>query len=156
MSSPLAVVTESDVEEVMNWFSDSQSVKIWGGPPFRIPFTRESFFKDCCLDDFATYSLWNPDGEMTAFGQLGDRYQRAHLARLISNPAFRGQGAGRQLIQCLLDEARRITSYRECGLFVYRNNEPALKCYQSVGFAVEVFPEGAPSPELCHYMTVKL
>lgn len=41
----------------------------------------------------------------------------------------------------------------ECGLFVYKNNEPAYRCYLSFGFKIHDYPHDAPMREQCYYMT---
>ncbi|MCH9694425.1 MAG: GNAT family N-acetyltransferase [Gammaproteobacteria bacterium] len=152
MSLVLDTVLSDDVDEVMGWFTDAAAVDIWGGPAFRFPFTRETFHEDCRWQDFATFCLRDTD-RLLAFGQLGERYRRAHLARLIANPAVRGRGVGKQLIMLMLDEARRSLEHPECGLFVYKHNKPAYHCYLSVGFEVQDYPEDAPMPEKCLYLT---
>jgi len=153
MSWPLIRVDAADIDELMTWFPDARSVDVWAGPKFPFPFDRQSFHAGCCWQEFASYGLRNPSDELAAFGQLGSRYGRSHLARLISNPAMRRQGVGRRLLESLIDVARRERDCAEVGLFVYRNNIPAYRCYRSVGFEVQDYPEGAPYPDLCYYLT---
>jgi ribosomal protein S18 acetylase RimI-like enzyme len=151
----LDTVVDDDVNEVMEWFTDAASVDIWGGPAFRFPFTRTSFHEDCRWKEFATYCVRGEE-RLLAFGQLGERYERAHLARLITNPRVRGQGVGKQLIMLMLDEARSVFDYSECGLFVYSHNKLAYHCYRSVGFEVQDYPPDAPMPDKCLYLTRKM
>lgn len=155
MSFVLDTVASDDVDEVMGWFGDAASVDIWGGPAFRFPFTRETFHEDCRWQDFSTYCMRGNE-QLLAFGQLGERYRRAHLARLIANPTMRGQGIGKQLIMLMLDKAREAYDHTECGLFVYKHNRPAYHCYRSVGFEVQNYPDDAPMPDECLYLTCKL
>ena len=152
MSWSLVKVTESDVDELMTWFPTRESVDIWGGPVFRFPFTRETFHEDCHWDEFATYRLQDEQSEFAAFGQMGERYGRSHFARLIANPEMRGQGVGKKLMLHLMEEARRQQGNDEFGLFVYRDNAPALHCYQSVGFEITEYPDDAPMPDECYYL----
>lgn len=142
-----------DIDELMKWFPDARSVKIWGGPAFRFPFDRESFFEDCRWQDFSSYCLRSPDNEFAAFGQTGSRYGRAHLARLISNPNMRRSGVGRKLLELLIAAVSKEQDFPEVGLLVYKDNTPAYQCYQSVGFEVQEYPDGAPLPGECYYMT---
>ena len=137
----------------MKWFPDARSIEIWGGPGFRYPFTRRTFRKDIHWGEISSYSLRKPDGELAAFGQLRSRFQRPHLARLVTHPEMRGHGIGRRLITSLMDTAKREYDTSECGLFVYKHNEAAYRCYRSLGFEIHDYPEGAPMRELCHYMT---
>lgn len=152
MSWSLVKVTESDIDELMTWFPSRESVDIWGGPVFRFPFTRETFHEDCRWSEFATYRLQDENGTFAAFGQIGERYDRSHFARLVANPEMRGQGTGKALMLHLMDEARRLHDNDEFGLFVYRDNGPALHCYQSVGFEITDYPDDAPMPDECYYL----
>lgn len=153
MSGSLHPAVAADIDELMGWFPDAHSLDIWGGPTFRFPFDRSSFHEDCCWQKFPSYCLRNVGGEFIAFGQLGSRYERSHLARLVTNPEIRGRGCGRQLIEELMAVARVKQDYSEVGLFVYRDNQPAFRCYESLGFEIKPYPADASMPEKCYYMT---
>lgn len=152
MSWSLVRVAESDVDELMTWFPTRESVDVWGGPIFRFPFTRESFLEDCRWKEFDTYRLQDVHGTFAAFGQIGERYGRSHFARLVANPEMRGCGVGSRLMNHLMDEARQLHHNDEFGLFVYRDNKPALSCYRSVGFEISDYPDDAPMPDKCYYL----
>jgi len=151
----LAPAAEIDFDEVMSWFPDAQSVDIWGGPNFRFPFTGETFREDCGVDVMTSYVLRNSAGELAAFGQSYDRQGRGHLARLVSNPALRRQGAGRQLIRMIIAALEIAGDYDEYSLFVYRHNTPAYQCYLSLGFVVVDYPDDAAMPDKCFFLTRK-
>ncbi|MDH3821716.1 MAG: GNAT family N-acetyltransferase, partial [Gammaproteobacteria bacterium] len=110
----LAATSAAELDQIMGWFPDAVSVSIWGGPDFRFPFTAETFREDCRLDAVESFSLRNAEGQLAAFGQAYERDGRGHLARLVSNPRMRRQGAGRQLIERIimsLEEARDYDEY---------------------------------------------
>lgn len=144
---------DADISELMSWFPDTHSVRIWGGPRFRYPFTDESFREDCHIEKMSSFCLRNPDGAMTAFGQMYDRHRRGHLARLISHPEMRRQGIGKRLITMLIRAARQLYDYPECSLFVYRNNDPAYRCYLAMGFILQEYPDDAEMKEECYFLT---
>ncbi|MEK6247594.1 MAG: GNAT family N-acetyltransferase [Planctomycetales bacterium] len=152
MSWSFDTACEADIDELMTWFPDAHSVDIWGGPRFRFPFDRETFFADCRWQDFTSFCLRNPENELAAFGQLGSRYDRFHLARLVANPGMRGQGVGRKLMEMMIEAARKRQDHSRIALFVYKDNEPAYRCYQALGFEVQEYPEGAPMSEKCFYL----
>jgi ribosomal protein S18 acetylase RimI-like enzyme len=152
MSWELDVASERDIDELMTWFADAHSVDIWGGPAFRYPFDRTSFREDCRWLEFSSYSLRNPDGELAAFGQLGSRFERSHLARLVTHPDMRGQGVGRKLLERMIIVAQSESELKEVALFVYKHNEPACRCYRSMGFEIQDYPDGAPLRDECYYM----
>jgi len=149
----LEATSDSDIIELMGWFPDRHSVDIWGGPGFRFPFTRESFVEDCRMDIMRSFTLRNAEGRIAAFGQLYDRHGRGHLARLISNPGMRRQGAGKRLIAMLMQVAREQFDFHEYSLFVYRSNEPAYRCYLDMGFRVQEYPADAKMKDKCYFLT---
>ena len=151
----LASAKDADIDEVMTWFHDAASVDIWGGPGFRFPFTRETFQHDCRLDIMDSYSLRDNQGRLAAFGQSYERDGRGHLARLVSNPVLRRREAGRQLIRMIIASLEERCDYDEYSLFVYRHNEPAYQCYLSLGFVVQDYPDDAPMPDTCYFLTRK-
>jgi len=153
MSWSLVRIEAEDIAELMTWFADARAVNYWGGPSFRFPFDRESFDKDCRWGDFSSYCLRSPDREFAAFGQMGSRYGRAHLARLVVNPDMRGRGVGRKLLESLIFVAHAEQKYREIGLLVYKDNTAAYQCYLALGFEVQDYPDGALLPGECHYLT---
>lgn len=149
----LAPATDPEFDDVMSWFPDAHSVDIWGGPNFRYPFTRETFLEDCRVDLMTSYALRNRAGVLAAFGQSYEREGRGHLARLVSNPALRRQGAGRKLVQMIIAALQTADAYDEYSLFVYRDNAPAYQCYLSLGFVVARYPSDAPLPDKCFFLT---
>lgn len=152
-SCTLEIATAGDIDELMDWFPDAESVQIWGGPRFRYPFTRGSFIKDCRIKRVTSYSLRRADGAMLAFGQVYARDNRAHLARLIANPVLRRLGYGKLLVEKIIGVLRHEREYAEVSLFVYRHNEPAYHCYRSMGFAVQDYPDDAALKGQCYFMT---
>ena len=139
----------------MTWFPDAESVNIWGGPNFRFPFTGGTFREDCHLDLMQSWVLRNESGQLAAFGQAYERDGRGHLARLVSNPELRRRSAGRTLIEMIVASLEETRAYDEYSLFVFRDNVPAYRCYLSLGFVVQDYPEGAPMPEKCYFLTKK-
>lgn len=149
----LKAPSDADIEELMRWFPDAQSVDRWGGPRFRYPFTPGTFRADCRIHEVQTYCLRNPPGRMCAFGQVYDRNDRGHLARLITHPDMRRQGIGRRLIRMLTQAAGRSGAYTRFSLFVYKDNEAAYRCYLATGFTVQKYPDDAPLKDRCYFLT---
>ena len=156
MSWSLVPVVDADMEELMTWLPDAAAVDLWSGPKFRYPFTRRSFRKDCRWSELASYRLQDSRSTFAAFGQISERHDRVHFARLITNPVLRGCGVGGRLLQHLIDAAGSQYDYEECGLFTYRHNAPALRCYQSAGFLIADYPKDAPMADRCYYLKRKL
>jgi len=153
MSWSLEIASEADIDELMTWFPNAHCVDIWGGPRFRYPFDRETFHEDSRWQEYSSFCLRNANQEFIAFGQLGTRYKRSHLARLVVNPEIRRQGAGRKLLEMIIDVARESQECEEVALFVYKNNESAYQCYLALGFEVQAYPDDAPMADKCFYLT---
>src|SRR5688572_24995217 len=86
------------LKELMAWFPDARTLRTWGGPDFRFPFTPASFREDAKLDDIDSFSLvCGDDGGLAAFGQCYLRIGRCHFGRVAVAPARRGRGLGTRL-----------------------------------------------------------
>ena len=72
-------------------------------------------------------------GTPVAYGEVWDDDGEAELARLIVDPAARGQGVGRRLAALLAGEARAM-GYTAVWLRVLPDNAAALAAYRAAGF----------------------
>lgn len=145
--------TAIDVEELMSWFPQDADVLVWGGPAFRYPFTRKTFFEDVHWGRMLSFSLRDPARTFSAFGQVYERIGRINLARLIVHPGMRGRGVGKRLLEMLMTASRGLFACEEYSLFVYRENVTALECYKSMGFVIRDYPDGVPYADICYYLT---
>ncbi len=149
----LRAVVEADIDTLMQWFPTFEDVNVWGGPSFRYPFTRESFFADIDWGRMASFGLFDAQDSLAAFGQLYDREERIHLARLVVDPERRGRGIGRRLIEMLMVTGKDLYRRNEYSLFVYRANEPAYRCYRALGFEIADYPPDVPHADVCDFLT---
>lgn len=136
----LKPVTRDQVEQMMRWFPDRRSCEIWGGPKFRFPFTRTTFFEDICVGDLPSYALLD-DKSFVGFGQYYRRVGRYHVGRLVISPEHRSRGLGAWLIGSLVARARGDFVASECSLFVLPDNIPAVRLYEKLGFVRVAYPE---------------
>lgn len=144
---------DGDFDTLMTWFANSPDVRRWGGPEFEYPFTAASFRRDCHWPDMASFSLRDDDGELLAFGQFYDRDGHINLARIGVRPGLRGQGIGRRFLSRLMAAGRERLELPSFSLYVYRDNEAALRCYRSLGFRIRPYPPGEKLADVCYYMT---
>ena len=149
----LRAAAPADVDAMMLWFGGKADVVIWGGPSFRYPFTRRSFRKDIYWGRMASYSLFDPGGRFTAFGQLYVRSGRINLARLVVDPALRGRGIGKRLVELLMRAGAARFPCEEFSLFVFRDNVRAWRCYEAMGFVIDDYPHDMPHADVCYYLT---
>ncbi len=140
MNLQLDQTTEAHIEEIKTWLPDRESCVVWGGPHMRYPFINKSFEEDIRWQELATYSLTNENHFLIGFGQLYEKLDRLHLARLIINPTQRGRSYGKVLISKLLAAGLKNFSVSSASLFVYRHNRIALHCYRKMGFTEHPYP----------------
>jgi len=140
-----------DLLTMTSWFDSEQALHQWAGPNFRFPYSDASFLEDLNLDQLTSYGLYNEDNTLLGFGQCYERLGRNHLARLVINPAYRGQGLSLELIPRLIEEANKQFPRLETSLFVLKQNAVAISCYKKLGFEFFEYPEDNPLPG-CFYM----
>jgi ribosomal protein S18 acetylase RimI-like enzyme len=148
----LLAAADHHLAELMGWFPDPASCRIWGGPDFRFPFTAETFRADAKFDGSPSFSLLGDAGELLGFGQYYLRAGRCHLARLAVSPQHRGLGCGEFMVRELCRRGAKELQTSHCSLFVYDYNTAAIRLYHRLGFAFEPYPEATPLPEGCLYM----
>ncbi len=143
---------DADIDAVMSWFGTEHDVLSWGGPKFRYPFTAETFRKDCHFPQMNSFGLFDDDGALLAFGQLYDRNGRINLARLVVRPERRGEGLGQRLVEELMAIGPTLLPLTQFSLFVNRDNTPALRCYQALGFEIDDYPEDQILADQCYFL----
>lgn len=115
-------------------FNDVAALTQWGGEGFRFPPRHTEFLQQLQLPDTQSYVLLDERKNLMAFGQLCDRFDRLHLARLLVLPDYRGQRLSGPLICALLAAGLQLWPERQASLYVFRNNQPALRSYLRLGF----------------------
>jgi ribosomal protein S18 acetylase RimI-like enzyme len=136
--------------ELMSWFPDAMSLRTWGGPESRFPFSESTFREDAKLASLPTWSLVGDDGELVAFGQCYLRAGRCHMGRLAVSPRARSRGHGKELIRRLSEWGRAEFGVDSDSLFVAPDNPRARDLYRRLGFSETSYPE--PSPEVAHFI----
>ena len=146
--------SDNHIQALMSWFTNEKELADWSGPNFRFPYDFSSFSEDLKLNTFCSFALLSSDkNDVLAFGQYYQRIGRCHLARLIVNPTFRGQGIAAQLIQKIIKTGSKELNVIECSLFVFNHNKQAIKAYVKQGFSVVDYPEKL-ALDNCLYMVL--
>ena len=137
----LVATTRDHLRQMMAWFPDAESCRLWGGHDFRFPCSEATFVADSRCETLPTYSLLGEQGELLGFGQYCDRIGRCHLSRLAISPDCRGRGLGTRLITELIELGAPALGASECSLFVARINPAAARLYRRLGFTVAPYPD---------------
>lgn len=155
-SAALLPADEGHIVELMSWFADGRELADWGGPDFQLPFTPETFDRDCRWRELASFVLLTEARQMVAFGQYYLSYDAVRLARLAVSPRHRRQGFGELLIDKLIEEGVQALGVSSACLFVIRSNESAFALYRKLGFEIAEYPPDAAMGDNCYFMTRQL
>ena len=125
--------SENNLEEVISWVRDKEECRTWAGPDVSFPIERSKLSEQIAFTPDNSY-ICISDNSLVAFGQIFIMTKSySHMARIITNPEYRGQGFGRAICSSLVEFASKLDS-NGVSLNVYRNNVRALSLYQSLGF----------------------
>tara|TARA_R110002126_G_scaffold268921_6_gene412557 strand:- start:165 stop:614 length:450 start_codon:yes stop_codon:yes gene_type:complete len=125
--------TAADLADVSSWVRTHADCQSWAGPAVSFPIVLSRLSAEIMFCQDNSFSVNTADG-LAGFGQLIQLTdERYHLARIITNPAYRGQGIARYLCTQLINTGwQRGASV--LSLNVYRNNAKAQRLYQQLGF----------------------
>ena len=117
---------------VLSWAQDDTELDYWASLSER---PAPSVFGQW-LSEPDTYGRLLLDERPVAYGELwvSGPESEVELARILVAPESRGRGVGRELVACLVAEARghQVSS---AWVRVVSSNEPALRCYVGAGFS---------------------
>jgi ribosomal-protein-alanine N-acetyltransferase len=124
--------TANDAPTIIGWFPTRLEAVWWGGRAVPDPLTA-----DWLVDQFGQGRFWVwCDGEGAIHAVAGLRAMEGGLAwlnRFGIAPAMRGQGLAAELMDEVIEIARRRGDHR-MGLGVYGSNHIARRVYDRLGF----------------------
>jgi len=141
----LASFTRADFPRLLAWAVSPEFLMQWAGPLFRWPLDEaqlEAYLAPTHLDP-PPRIIWRaedlsgvPVGHLE-LNMIDRDHRSAVLARVLVEPARRGQGFGRAMIAPALDVAFGDLRLHRVELRVFDFNVSALRCYDSLGFVRE-------------------
>ena len=115
---------------------DLEAVAALEAESFTNPWTREMLERELAQSDVARiYVLRMPGTPVAAFCACWVVADELHINTIAVNPALRRQGLARALLGHVLTSTMG-EGIRRATLEVRRSNEPALRLYERLGFAV--------------------
>ena len=136
-----------DYPRLIGWIQSEESMILWSGPYFQFPLNIQQLddyllssygklppkriykVKDVCLQEIIGHIELN---------HIDRRNNAATVSKvLIGLPENRGKGYGRAMIKELLRIAFEVEKLHRVDLKVFDFNNPAIKCYESLGFQIE-------------------
>ena len=133
-----------DVRLLTTWIRSQGQLRVWAGPSLTWPLTEPALraYADAASGVQLIWTAFTmTDGERV--GQpvghacllVREGGCEARLSRVLVNPARRGEGLGRALVAGAVRAAFAIEGIQTLTLGVYAHNTPALRLYESLGFA---------------------
>jgi RimJ/RimL family protein N-acetyltransferase len=132
-----------DYGRLVDWIDSPEKLLLWGGTLFTYPLTEDQL-----RDHY--------EGSQGAVGRRGfrgvedgrtvgslelDRIDREHhsasISRVIVDPDERGRGVASGMLREVLGLCFLELDLHRVELRVFASNEPAIACYESVGFVRE-------------------
>lgn len=102
---------------------------------FTNPWSREMFEWEARNSDVARVYVAEVASRVVAYCATWVVFDELHINTLAVEPALRRQGLARRLLEAVFSEAVRLGA-RRATLEVRSLNEPALRLYEGLGFAV--------------------
>ena len=136
--------TDDDPERIVGWTGSPAALLQWAGSVFSFPLDAAQLrgHLDEIKDSGPTHRAYAAvvDSRLVGYLELADidrENRSARVARVIVDPAERGNGYGtammREVVRIGFDEL----DLHRIGLRVFDFNEPAIECYETVGFVRE-------------------
>ncbi len=101
---------------------------------FTVPWTLSDFEKETSANPLAVYIVAENEGAIIGYAGLWCIVDEGHITNVAVHPDFRNEGIGKNLVEILLDKARRKARTKNFTLEVRVSNEAAIKLYEGFGF----------------------
>lgn len=134
MTFALRPASAADYATLGAWLPDRDAVGQWYGRSIPVPVAVAEL--QCQLEEPDTHQFfWAEASTLIGFGLYSlPAPGTAHLARLLIDPAHRGQGHGRALCAALIEAARVHSNARAMTVEVMRDHIRARNLCSSFGF----------------------
>lgn len=134
---------ERDYGQIVEWIDSPKLLTQWGGTPFSYPLTEDQLREHYETDDERPQRKGFKavvDGDMVGTIEL-DRINRRHdsaaISRVFVDPDHRNRGVGKAMVRRTVDWGFDDLGLHRIHLAVFEFNDPAISCYQTVGFVCE-------------------
>ena len=134
---------KEDAPIIAEWLRSEEELYKWSADRFnKYPLTGEDINENYApqIESGRFYPLTAVDENETIVGHFIIRYPRddddssVRFGFVIVNPAIRGKGYGKELLQLGIGYVKEHLSAKRIDLGVFENNESARYCYEAVGF----------------------
>ena len=142
-------IPDRDFDAIRNWISDERTHAMWCAGLIGYPLEKGNFLQ--VMDNIgirfgdAPFVMITGEGKAAGFFcfSVDPATNEGKLKFVIVDPALRGTGMGKTMLKLALEYAFSAAKADAVQLSVFQENTAALKCYESVGFAVRRTDAGA-------------
>lgn len=125
-----------DYTALVEWIPDGPAARRWAGPELRWPQDGPGLALALHRGAATPLALVDEHDRLIGFGEYYPQPpDRVRLARLIVDPARRGQRLVDELTRALINHARQKLAFETIELGVFADNEPAVRAYRRLGFS---------------------
>jgi len=134
---------KEDARIIAGWIRSEEELYKWSADRFnKYPLTGDDINENYAphLETGRFYPLTAVDDNGDVLGHFIIRYPRddddssVRFGFVIVDPAMRGKGCGKKLLQLGIGYVKEHLSATRIDLGVFENNESARHCYEAVGF----------------------
>ena len=130
---------KEDAPIILGWIKNKTDLRKWSADRYRdYPATPDEMAQLYAPDNMTP--LTAEDENCNIIAHIAIRipdianHKAVKLGFIIVDDSLRGKGYGKELIRKTIDYARKNLNATSISLGVFKNNPPALHCYESVGF----------------------
>ena len=130
---------ESWCPMLFSWIQNEEELAYWSGYTFKKQgFSISNLRQHIRRSDLYSFAGLDQNEELVAYGEVIHRpnLQKLSLCRLIIRPKCRGIGLGKRFCEQLISVAQKRFGKMKIDLNVLKKNQPALRCYLSLGFKI--------------------
>lgn len=132
---------KNDAKYIINWTNEPEEFYKWSaGILGEFPLTEQRMIESTSGRDsdehYFPFTAFDENGPVGFFHMRvkGDNYKLLRFGFVIIDPKKRNMGYGKQMLELGLHFAFEVYGADVVNLGVFANNEPAYKCYKSIGF----------------------
>ena len=130
---------KEDAPISLGWIKNKTDLRKWSADRYRdYPATPDEMAQLYAPDNMTPLTAEDENGNIIAHIAIRipdiANHKAVKLGFIIVDDSLRGKGYGKELIRKTIDYARKNLNATSISLGVFKNNPPALHCYESVGF----------------------
>jgi RimJ/RimL family protein N-acetyltransferase len=147
MDIELLPFERNDFERLIRWVPTPEFLMLWSGPYFLFPLDKkqlETYLVSAEGDPppRKIYKAFDRDTHTVVghieLNNIDWRNMAGTVSKvLVGQTDQRGNGIGTQMMKILLEIAFNSLKLHRLSLIVFDFNQPAIQCYQKVGFKIE-------------------